>query len=119
VLTHLKQHGASLQQQLNQRTTEFVQTLNTYFAEDNIPIRMANFGSLFDSASSESATLAENSYTAGNMSLLYYHMLDRGVLLLRGGGYLSTAHTDADLDAILQAVKSSVQELRDTGFLPR
>jgi glutamate-1-semialdehyde 2,1-aminomutase len=54
------------------------------------------------------------------MSLLRYHLFDRGVLLKgEGGGFLSTAHTDADLDRIITAVKDSIQELQEGDFLPR
>jgi len=53
VLKHLKTQGATLQQQLNQRTSQFVAALNAYFEEDEVPVRMAHFGSLFGPASAE------------------------------------------------------------------
>ncbi|HAA27027.1 MAG TPA: aspartate aminotransferase family protein, partial [Cyanobacteria bacterium UBA8553] len=34
VLQHLKSHGFTLQEQLNQRTSQFVKTLNTFFVEN-------------------------------------------------------------------------------------
>ncbi|MEH2354651.1 hypothetical protein [Nostoc sp.] len=77
---------------------------------------MANFGSLFGSASVE---LSENNSTASAaMSLLKYHLLYKGVHLLGINGYLSTAHTDEDISYIIQAVKDSVEQLRSGGFLP-
>ncbi|MBW4575232.1 MAG: aspartate aminotransferase family protein [Aphanothece sp. CMT-3BRIN-NPC111] len=117
VLKHLKTQGSALQQQLNQRTSQFIETLNTYFQEDEVPIRMVNFGSLFGPAASENSASSENEGSAG-MDLLYYHLVDRGILLRNGGGFLSTAHTDEDLDYIIQAVKGSVQELREGCLLP-
>ncbi|MBD1932794.1 MULTISPECIES: aspartate aminotransferase family protein [Cyanophyceae] len=118
VLKYLKTQGPALQQQLNQRTSQFIEALNTYFEEDKVPVRMVNFGSLFGSASSRNSVAAENPAASTSMDLLRYHLLDRGILLLGGGGYLSTAHTDEDIAYIIQAVKDSVKELREGGFLP-
>jgi len=58
VLKHLKTQGATLQQQLNQRTSQFVAALNAYFEEDEVPVRMAHFGSLFGPASAENPASA-------------------------------------------------------------
>ncbi|NMF61947.1 aspartate aminotransferase family protein [Brasilonema octagenarum UFV-E1] len=118
VLRHLKTQGPALQEQLNQRTSQFIQALNTYFEEDEVPIRMANFGSLFGTASSRNSEEAGNSAISQTMNLLIYHLFDKGILLFNGTGYLCTAHTDEDIDCIIQAVKDSVRELRDGGFLP-
>jgi glutamate-1-semialdehyde aminotransferase len=118
LLKHLKTQGPALQEQLNQRTSQFVKTLNAFFEADEVPIRMAHFGSLFGPASSENSAPSENSASSMAMDLLSYHLLDRGVLLKGGVGCLSTAHTNEDLDYIVQAVKDSVAELREGGFLP-
>ncbi len=117
VLQHLKTQGPALQQQLNQRTSQFVKQLNAYFEADEVPIRMTNFGSLFGPASSDNSGSPENSASSMGMNLLSYHLLDRGVLL-RGVGCLSTAHTEEDLNYIIQAVQDSIRELREGGFLP-
>lgn len=118
VLQHLKTEGPSLQAELNQRTTRFVQTLNQYFEADEVPIRMANFGSLFGPAVGDGEDSIGSSDTAISFALLYYHLIERGVLPRGSGGYLSTAHTDADLEFILQAIQDSVQALRSAQFLP-
>ncbi len=118
VLKHLKTHGSSLQQQLNQRTTQFVEALNTYFEAEEIPVKMANFGSLFGPASSENSGSESNSTDSESLDLLRYHLLDRGIHLLGAGGYLSTAHTDEDIERIIQAVKDSIIEMREGGLLP-
>ncbi|HEY9660486.1 MAG TPA: hypothetical protein V6C65_18690, partial [Allocoleopsis sp.] len=118
VLQHLKAEGSSLQTELNQRTTHFVQTLNQYFEADEVPIRMANFGSLFGPVVGDADDVAEPNDTAISFVLLYYHLIERGVLPRGNGGFLSTAHTDADLEFILQAIQDSVQALRSAQFLP-
>jgi len=69
VLKHLKTQGATLQQQLNQRTSQFVAALNAYFEEDEVPVRMAHFGSLFGPASAENPA-SPNSAVSESMDLL-------------------------------------------------
>src|SRR5919199_1302070 len=107
VLQHLKKQGPALQQQLNQRTSQLAQILNSYFEEEDVPIRVVHFGSMFRFA------------FPGNLDLLFYHLLDKGVYIWEGRTcYLSTAHTDTDINHVIQAVKDSVKELREGGFLP-
>jgi len=118
VLIHIKTQGAAFQEQLNQRTSQFVEALNAYFEEDEVPIRLANFGSLFGHASLEDPASQKNPAASESIDLLRYHLLDRGVHLLGASGYLSQAHTEKDINYIIQAVKDSVAELRQGGFLP-
>ncbi|MEM7716926.1 MAG: aspartate aminotransferase family protein [Cyanobacteria bacterium P01_A01_bin.68] len=115
VLQYLQSEGLSLYQKLNERTTQFVTTLNNYFTAEELPLKMVNFGSLFGSASVEISE--ENSSASVAMGLLKYHLLDKGVHLLGITGYLSTSHTDEDINYIIQAVKDSVEQLRIGGFL--
>lgn len=106
VLQHLKQEGIALQQQLNQRTSQLAATLNAYFEAGNVPIELVHFGSLFRFASTE------------NIDLLFYHLLEKGIYIWEGRNcFLSCAHTDKDIDYLIQAVKDSVEELRQGGFL--
>ncbi|WP_332959592.1 non-ribosomal peptide synthetase/type I polyketide synthase, partial [Microcoleus sp. AR_TQ3_B6] len=108
VLNHLKRQGSALQQQLNQRTSQLAETLNTYFEAEDVPIRIVHFGSLFRFTFS------------GNLDLLFYHLLEKGVYIWEGRNcFLSTAHTDADVNYVIQAVKDSIDELRAGGFLPK
>ncbi|GAB4243275.1 MAG: aspartate aminotransferase family protein [Stanieria sp.] len=119
VLQYLKAQGATLQEQLNQRTSNFVAILNDYFEQEELPIYLANFGSLFGSSDLETNESAEdNSELSLVFDLLYYHLLAKGVMLRGNGGFLSTAHTEADLNYIIQAVKDSISELREGEFLP-
>ncbi|MGP1384403.1 MAG: aminotransferase class III-fold pyridoxal phosphate-dependent enzyme [Thainema sp.] len=107
VLLHLKQEGAQLQEQLNQRTTQLVQRLNSFFDQAEVPIRMVQFGSLFRFA------------FTGNYDLLFYHLIEKGIYIWEGRNcFLSTAHTEADVERIIQAVQASVAEMQAGGFLP-
>lgn len=107
VLEHLKKQGPALQQRLNERTASFAERLNSFFQHEQVPIRIAQFGSLF------------RFLFQGDFDLLYYYLLDKGVYTWEGRTcFLSTAHTDQDLEYIIQAVKDSIREMREGGFLP-
>jgi amino acid adenylation domain-containing protein len=107
VLQEIKKQGPTLQEQLNQRTTHLVDTLNSYFEEQEVPIRMVHFGSLF------------RFYYSSNLDLLFYHLLEKGVYIWEGRNcFLSTAHTSEDIEYVIRAVKDSVKELQGGGFLP-
>jgi microcystin synthetase protein McyG len=107
VLQQIKQQGPALQERLNQRTTYLVDTLNDYFETQEMSIRLVHFASLFRFTYS------------GNLDLLYYHLLEKGIYVWEGRNcFLSTAHTDEDIEYIIKAVKESVDELRQGGFLP-
>ncbi|GBE93204.1 aspartate aminotransferase family protein [Nostoc cycadae] len=117
LLQYLKMQGVSLQEQLNQRTSQFVERLNAYFELEKLPIYLSNFGSFFNANFSEtSLLLTEPSFLIG-LKLIFNHMIDRGVLMPKGDGFLSTAHTAEDIDFIIQAVQDSVRELQAGGFL--
>ena len=118
VLKHLKNEGPALQERLNQRTSQFVETLNTYFEQEGLPIRLANFGSVFGPASSGNDDSSDSAFSA-IMDLLFYHLIHQGILLRGVGNFLSTAHTDEDCDRIIQAVKDSVEKMQQGGFLPK
>lgn len=115
VLKHLKECGPGLQEQLNQRTTQFVEKLNTFYEAKKLPLKMVNFGSFFGSVVTEN--IADQSFLMG-LELLRYHLFERGILLRgEGGGFLSTAHTDEDINSVLQAIQDSITELQSHGFL--
>ncbi len=117
VLKHLKSHGASLQQELNQRTSQFSEALNAYFKEDKLPFRVETFGSVFGFVVSGNFDfLQESNLPDMRLILLYYNLLYKGILLRGNGGFLSTAHTDEDIKSILHAVQDSLIELRKEGI---
>ncbi|HYX26130.1 MAG TPA: MupA/Atu3671 family FMN-dependent luciferase-like monooxygenase, partial [Thermoanaerobaculia bacterium] len=107
VLTYLKEQGPGLQEALNERTTRFAGRLNELFASQGAPLRAVHAHSLFRFQS------------AANVDLLYYHLVDQGVYVWEWRNcFLSTAHTDADLDFVARAVGESVAEMQRGGFLP-
>nr|WP_322692483.1 non-ribosomal peptide synthetase/type I polyketide synthase [Nostoc sp. DedSLP03] len=108
VLKEIKMRGSTLQENLNQRTAKLADTLNAYFAGENLSIRIVYFGSLFRFAFSS------------NMDLLFYHLLEKGIYVWEGRNcFLSAAHTDEDIDYLIQTIKNIVAELREGDFLPK
>nr|WP_236117183.1 type I polyketide synthase [Hassalia byssoidea] len=107
-LNHIKNSGPKLQEKLNQRTTQLAETLNSYFEQKQVPIRVVHFGSLF----------RFNCQTKLS-NLLFYHLLEKGIYVWEGRTlYLSTAHTDEDIEQVIWAVKESVVEMQEGGFFP-
>ncbi|MDF5729365.1 MAG: aminotransferase class III-fold pyridoxal phosphate-dependent enzyme [Rhizonema sp. PD38] len=107
-LNHIKNSGAKLQEKLNQRTRQLAETLNSYFEQKQVPIRVVYFGSLF----------RFNCQTQLS-NLLFYHLLEKGIYVWEGRTlYLSTAHTDEDIEQVIWAVKESVVEMQEGEFLP-
>ncbi|SFY22019.1 amino acid adenylation domain-containing protein [Burkholderia sp. NFPP32] len=106
VLEKIEQEGPALQAALNERTAQIAGTLNAFFAEAEAPIKVTWFGSMFRFEFTE------------NLDLFFYHMLEKGIYIWEWRTcFLSTAHTDADIDRFIRAVKDSVADLRRGGFI--
>ncbi|MEH2317912.1 amino acid adenylation domain-containing protein [Nostoc sp.] len=109
-LNHIKNSGPKLQQELSEKTTKLAQTLNSFFEERQVPIQVVHFGSLFRFIGSSPLKFGQ---------LIFYHLLEKGVYVWEGRTfYLSTAHTDADIEHVISAVKESVVEMQQGELLP-
>ncbi|MEH2296108.1 amino acid adenylation domain-containing protein [Nostoc sp.] len=109
-LNHIKNSGPKLQQELSEKTTKLAQTLNSFFEEKQVPIQVVHFGSLFRFIGSSPLKFGQ---------LIFYHLLEKGVYVWEGRTfYLSTAHTDADIEHVISAVKESVVEMQQGELLP-
>src|SRR5207237_1522 len=105
VLLHMQTMGPEMQKSLNRRTSKLVGCLNEVFASERFPVRVVHCGSLF-----------RFSFT-GNMDLFFYQLLDKGIYIWEGRTcFLSTAHTDADIEHLRCAVHETVRELKKTGL---
>ncbi|AOJ40108.1 non-ribosomal peptide synthetase [Burkholderia lata] len=106
VLEKIEQEGPALQAALNERTAQIADTLNAFFVEAEAPIKVTWFGSMFRFEFTE------------NLDLFFYHMLEKGIYIWEWRTcFLSTAHTDEDIDRFIRAVKDSVADLRRGGFI--
>lgn len=109
-LTYLKEAGPELQKQVNRRAEGFVGRLNALFRDTGTPFFCQHFGSLMKLDQTEEHPFNE---------LFYYHLRAKGVHIWYGFPiFLTIAHTDADLDFVLQAFRESVAEMQAGGFFP-
>jgi len=109
-MNYIKERGLKLQEELDEKTSYVVNTINAYLEETQTPMKVARFGSLFRFMYPGDLKYAD---------LFYYHLLERGVYLSETRNFfMSSAHTAADLEHLIRAFKESLEELRAAGFLP-
>ncbi len=109
-LNHIKERKESLQEELALRTSRTVEALNDYLQQEQLPIEVVHYGSLFR---------FQYSRDLKYMDLFFYHMLEKGIYICETHNcLLSTAHTDDDMAQVITAVKQSLSEMREGGFLP-
>ena len=83
--------------------------LTAYFRSMAAPFTVHNFGSLF-------IIKYPPNFLSGD--LLFYLMRSKGIHIYdRRPCFLTTAHTDADLELVMSAFKASISELQIAGFL--
>lgn len=110
VLTYLKSEGPELQRRLNLRTTQLVETLTGVAADLSAPVRITHFSSWFCLNFSPELPFA---------SLFYAYLRAHGIHLWEGRcGFITTAHTDADLERVVDAFRASIVEMQAGNFLP-
>ena len=109
VLGYVKEHGTALQSGVSERTARLVGRLNEDFARRGFVSRIEHCGSLFY------VNVANEDRLAG---LLFYHLRLRGIYIQEGFPcFLTTTHTDADVDQIVEAFSESLDELKGAGIL--
>jgi hypothetical protein len=86
-----------------------VARVNGLFDQYQLPYRWVNFGSAFKTKYDESVN-----YTELFFMLMRYH----GVHVLDFPHFITTAHTTADIEFIINAVEKTCRELRESGFMP-
>ena len=89
-MRHLLAEGPQLQERVNQRTTAFVDKMNAFFENVQVPIRLRHYSSWF-----------RFDYPADlpYMELIAFHLLTKGVYVLSLGQnfFFSTQHSDDDI----------------------
>ncbi|MFN8352142.1 MAG: amino acid adenylation domain-containing protein [Flavobacteriales bacterium] len=108
-LVYMKNEGPALQERLNTITEDMVARVNGLFDQYQLPYRWVNFGSAFKTKYDESVN-----YTELFFMLMRYH----GVHVLDFPHFITTAHTAADIEFIINAVEKTCKELRESGFMP-
>ncbi|MGB0929747.1 MAG: amino acid adenylation domain-containing protein, partial [Chitinophagales bacterium] len=106
-LKQIKAGGPQLQEQLNERGMAFAARLRDLFLETKAPLAIK----------STSSVLAVKILDGNPLSDLFFHALRyHGVHQTERSGFVSTAHTDEDLEFAFKAYRTSIQEMFDRGF---
>jgi len=109
VLLHLREAGPALQMQLTQRTEQLVARLNDDLRKKGVPSLLETFSSWFMPNFGSADPLG---------ALFYHHMRLLGIHVQDGFPcFLTTAHSDSDLEAISSAFASSIDAVQRVGIL--
>ncbi|MCA9539253.1 MAG: amino acid adenylation domain-containing protein, partial [Myxococcales bacterium] len=104
-LGRLEREGEALVETLSARVSAMAGRLNRWFLEMDLQASVATAGSLF------------RFVLPPGGELLGAHLLLRGVYFWEGGTcFLSSAHTDAHIERLIEAVQSSFLEMRAAGW---
>ena len=111
VLQHFKEQGPALQQRLTQRTGAMVRRFNDIpRSARQVPTHLENFGSIFYFGFPPDDRFA---------SLFFYHLREKGIHILEGFPcFLTTAHSEVDIERIVRAFEETVAEMQAGGVLP-
>ncbi len=106
-----------------ERTEALADGLRTLSEETGIPMQVGNQGTMFGFYFLKSPDVQINNYAEAKKyadpqryAKFFWEMVDRGVYLAPSqfeAGFISTVHTDADIDATLAAAHASLLELGD------
>ncbi len=108
-LEHLKSEGPALQEKLNAISANLSQRLNTFFKKVNTPIKCEQFASVLRVGFTKHQEYSD---------LLFFHLRNRGILTYEGRpAFMTTAHSEEDLDRVYEAFVESVTVLIDIGLL--
>jgi glutamate-1-semialdehyde aminotransferase len=109
VLLHLQAQGPELQRGIAAHAERLEAELNEYFKSEGLPLEIRRFSSLW-----------KTFFTADQQhgDLLFYMLRDRGIHIFDGFPcFMTAAHSDADVDKLVNAFKEATTELREGGFI--
>jgi acyl transferase domain-containing protein/glutamate-1-semialdehyde aminotransferase len=110
VVDRLEQGGPDLQRDLNVRTTKFASRLMGHAQSVGAPVRIGQFSSWI---------YVDFPSDIPHAGLFYLMMRDRGIHIWEGRcWFLTTAHTEADLDTVFEAFRATLSEMQAGSFLP-
>jgi acyl transferase domain-containing protein/glutamate-1-semialdehyde aminotransferase len=110
VLEYLEKEGPGLQERMNARTASLAQTLDQLFEELGVPLYMKHFSTLWQPYFREEQPYGD---------LFAWMLRDRDIHCYHGfPNFLTLAHTDADIEAIVNAYRGALNEMLEAEFLP-
>ena len=119
-VSHLKEHP-ELYSELMERGTRLSDEINAFCVAEELPAQMMSAQSLFylrfQRGVINSSRDVDSSLHDAEIEF-YLHLLDKGVIVPGIHlGFISAAHTDEDVDQIVDAMKESFKDVRKKGML--
>lgn len=109
-LNHFKAEGPALQENLNKNTDYLVAALNNICKRKRIPVYIAHFSSLWKIKFEEEYPFYE---------IIFALMREKGIHIWDGFPcFLTTAHTQKDIDRIIDVFNESVDDLLAVNLIP-
>jgi amino acid adenylation domain-containing protein len=109
VLDRLAEEGSALQDRLAEKTESMANRINTFLKQEATPFELPCFRSIFYLRYAKEMT---------HGGLLFALLREKGMHIWEGRPcFLTTAHTDEDVEKIVSAFKESIAELQTMGFL--
>ncbi len=107
VLEKIKKEGPRVQLNLNKKTKAFAERLAELFLKTKAPLAIKSAASI----------LAVKVIDNFPLSKLFFHMMRfKGVYVTERAGFLSTEHSDEDLEKVFNAYESAIAEMFDRQF---
>jgi glutamate-1-semialdehyde aminotransferase len=109
-LNHLHDNSPDLQRNLNLKTRQLVDALLEFAHRAGAPIQIPYFASWM---------CFQFPHDVPYASLFWAYMRAKGIHMWEGRpSFLTTAHTDADIEFVVKAFKETIVEMQHGGFLP-
>ncbi len=123
-LEALERAGEDLYRRLEARGDRVRRGVEEAFAAAGLPAACTGRGSLFmthllrgeDRTLRNSGDIAAKTYAAAKDRELRLALLEQGVFAVHGGGALSAAHGEAEVDALVRAYAAAAARLKALGF---
>jgi amino acid adenylation domain-containing protein len=109
-LAHMRDAGPQLQERLTARTAAMIGDINGALGELGAPLKLVTFASLWRNSFTEDLPYGD---------LVYAMLRDRGIHILDNFPcFLTTAHSDEDIAAIVRGYRDAAAEMIAAGFFP-
>ncbi|MBC6112097.1 polyketide synthase [Pedobacter fastidiosus] len=109
-LTYMKQRGPTLQQELNEKGEYISGLINEEFEKRQLPIFVANYGSLWKIKYQEEIPYSE---------LLFVLLREKGIHILDGFPcFITEATSYQDIEKVVESFRESLNEMTEAGFFP-
>jgi acyl transferase domain-containing protein len=109
-LNHLNDNSPDLQRNLNHKTRQLAEAMLDFARKAGAPIQIPHFASWMCFQFPQDVPYA---------SLFWAYMRARGIHIWEGRpSFLTTAHSDGDIELVLKAFKETIVEMQRSGFLP-